>query len=68
MLARLARVEAKDYRTNQIVGYYLTSGSGPAQGFSLKKGVYSTILYPGSYATAAIGINTSGQVVGLFGV
>jgi probable HAF family extracellular repeat protein len=53
-------------KSSEVVGSF-TAASGATEGFSLKKGVYSTLVVPGSNNfTRASGINDSGVIVGDF--
>jgi hypothetical protein len=53
-------------KTSIVVGNF-TNSSGATEGFSLKKGVYTTLVVPGSNNfTRANGINDTGVIVGDF--
>ena len=53
-------------KSSEVVGSFTTAG-GATVGFSLKKGVYTTLIVPGSNNfTRASGINDSGVIVGDF--
>ena len=47
------------------MGSYIAGG--PNHGFLLETGTFITIDPPGSTSTQALGINTSGEIVGTFG-
>jgi hypothetical protein len=53
----------------EIVGAYGPSWFGPPLGFHgylLSNGRFSTIDFPGALSTFALGINSQGQVVGIY--
>lgn len=52
-------------QTGQIVGYYRLNG-GFEQGFMLDGATYTSVNYPGAVRTYALGINNSGEIVGLY--
>lgn len=58
----------KNNDSGDVVGFYLDS-TGTSHGFLLsKKGVLTTLDFPGAASTTAWGINESGTVVGYFDV
>jgi probable HAF family extracellular repeat protein len=53
-------------KSSEVVGSF-TAASGATEGFSLKKGIYTTLVAPGSdNFTRANGINDAGLIVGDF--
>ena len=53
-------------KTKTVVGEF-TAANGATEGFQLKKGVYTTLVFPGSSSfTRANGINDAGLIVGDF--
>ena len=49
-----------------VVGYYSLAWGDPEHGFLLRHGVYTTIDYPGADAANVRGINSEGDIVGLY--
>ncbi len=47
-------------------GSYIRGVVAARHGFLLSHGIYTTIDFPGAYATTASGINDSGQIVGYY--
>jgi probable HAF family extracellular repeat protein len=50
----------------EYVGLWGTNTSGPFSGYHAKNGVYSTIMFKGSFETRTRGINNNGVVVGRY--
>jgi probable HAF family extracellular repeat protein len=50
---------------DQVVGFY-SDANGNQHGFLYGNGSYSTLDYPGAFATVAQGINDAGQIVGAY--
>jgi probable HAF family extracellular repeat protein len=52
--------------TDEYVGLWGTSTSGPFSGYHAKNNVFTTITFPGSFETRTRGLNNAGIVVGRY--
>ncbi len=52
--------------SEQYVGLWGTSTSGPFSGYIAKNNHFTTIMFPGSFETRTRGLNNAGIVVGRY--
>lgn len=55
-----------DNNLTTAVGYFQFTSKAPLKAFTLSSGVYQILAVPSAVSSAAVGINTGGQIVGYY--